>query len=91
MVRWCTLAHDIHACAFAVQINSPLSRLDFLFSEALVKTFNINAEKTKFYSSRLVYFTLADLFETKTVQEAEFRDCHWCILIHFASFYFDEK
>ena len=71
--------------------NSPLSRLDFLFSEALVKTFNINAEKTKFYSSRLVYFTLADLLQTKTVQEAEFRDCHWCISIHFASFYFDEK
>ena len=71
--------------------NSPLSRLDFLFSQALVKTFNINAEKPKFYSSRLVYFTLADLLETKTVQEAEFRDCQWCISIHFASFYFDEK
>ena len=61
--------------------NSPLSRLDFLFSQALVKTFNINAEKPKFYSSRLVYFTLADLLQTKT----------WCISIHFASFYFDEK
>ena len=54
------------------------------------KTFNINAEKSKFYSSTVVYFTLADFLETKKVQEAKFGDCHWCVSIHFASVYFDE-
>ena len=53
------------------------------------KTFNINTEK--FYSCTVVYFTLADLLETNKVQEANFRECHWCISIHFASVYFDEK
>ena len=43
------------------------------------------------YSSTVVYFTLLDLLETKKVQEAKLRDCHWCISIHFASVYFDEK
>ena len=43
------------------------------------------------YSSTVVYFTLVDLLETKNVQEAKLRDCHWCISIHFASVYFDEK
>ena len=55
------------------------------------KTFNINEEKPKFYSSTVVLFALSDLLETKKVQEAKFRDCHWCIWIHFASVYFDEK
>jgi len=44
-----------------------------------------------FYFSTVVYFTLADLLETNKVQEAKFRDCHWCILIYFVSVYFDEK
>ena len=57
----------------------------------ICKTSNLNAEKLKSYSSTVVYFTLADLLETKEVQEANFRDCHWCISIHFASVYFDEK
>ena len=39
----------------------------------------------------MVHFALADFLETKTVQEAKFRDCHWCISIHFASVYFEEK
>ena len=55
------------------------------------KTFNINAEKPKFYPSTVVHFTLADLLENKKVQEAKFRDCHWCISINFASVYFDKK
>ena len=47
--------------------NNALSLLDFFFggfSEDIVrhcKTFNINAEKPKFYSSTVVYFTMADL------------------------------
>ena len=45
----------------------------------------------KFCSRTVVYFTLADLLETNKVQELKFRDCHWCILIHFASVYFGEK
>ena len=45
----------------------------------------------KFHSSTVVYFTLADLLETNKVQEAKFRDCHWCISIHSVSVYFDEK
>ena len=56
-----------------------------------IKAFNINAEKPKFYSSTVVYFTQAERLETKKVQEAKFRDCHWCISIHFASVYFDEN
>ena len=73
--------------------NSLLSRLDFFFGGSCedVVTFNINAEKPKFYFSTVVYFTLVDPLETKEVQEAKFRDCHWCISIHFASVYFDEK
>ena len=55
------------------------------------KTLNIKAEKPKFYSSTVLYFTLANLLETNKVQEAKFRDCHWCISIHFASVYFDEN
>ena len=73
--------------------NSPLSRLDFFLGGSCenTKTFNINAEKPKFYSSKVVYFTLADFLETNKVQEAKLRDCQWCISIHFASVYFDEK
>ena len=55
--------------------NSPLSRLNF-FSAALVKkckTSNRNAEKPEFYTSTVVYFTLADLLETNKVQEAKLR------------------
>ena len=51
-----------------MQKNSLLSRLDFFLGgsyEDIVKTFNINAETPKFYSSTVVYFTLADLLETK--------------------------
>ena len=73
---------------------SPLSRLDFFFGgpcEDIVRlSININAEKSKFYSTAVLYFTLVGLLETKKVQEAKFRDCHWCISIHFASVYFDE-
>ena len=61
------------------------------FSAALVKTFNIAADKAKFYSSTVVYFTLADFLETRKVQEAKFRDYHWFISIHFASVYSDER
>ena len=57
----------------------------------LIWIFNINAQKPKFYSSTVVYFTLADLSETNKVQEAKFRDCRWCISTDFASIYFDEK
>ena len=39
----------------------------------------------------MVHFALADFLETKKVQEAKFRDCRWCISIHFPSVYFDEK
>ena len=43
------------------------------------KTFNKNAEKPKFYSSTVVYFTLAGLLGNLKVQEVKFRDCQWCI------------
>ena len=75
------------------QQNVPLSRLDFFFGgccEDIVRL-NINPEKLKFYSSTVIYFTLADLLETKKIKEAKFRDCHWCISNHFASVYFDKK
>ena len=67
--------------------NGPLSRMDFFFGGSC----SYIAEKLKFYSSTVEYFRLADLLETKKVQQAKFRDCHWCISIHFASVYFDEK
>ena len=56
---------------------SPLSRLDFFFGGSCedIVTLNINAEKRKFSSSTVVCFTLAELLETKKVQEAKFRDC----------------
>ena len=58
--------HDIHACAFAVQKN--IVRYLVWISRGLLRrhceTFNINAEKPKFYSGTVVYFTLADLLET---------------------------
>ena len=44
--------------------NSPLSRLDFFFGGSC-EDFNIDAHKAKFYSSTVVYFTLADLLETR--------------------------
>ena len=90
--------HKIHTTTHVHSMyrqNGPLPRLDFFFGgscEDIVRlSININAEKSKFYCSTVVYFTLADLLETKKVQEAKFRDCHWCISIHFASVYFDEK
>ena len=86
--------HDIHACAFAVQTKQSVTSFGFLFRRRLrrhCKIFNMNAEKPKFYSSKAVYFALADFLDTKKVQEAKFKDCHWCISIHFASLYFDEK
>ena len=42
--------------------NSPLSNLDFFFGGSCEETFNINAEKPKFYSTcTVVHFTLAGL------------------------------
>ena len=55
------------------------------------KALYCKTEKTKFYSSTVVYFTLEGLLESNKVQEAKFTDCHWCISIHFASVCFDEK
>ena len=91
---WYALVHTgaKHACALNIQTKESVISFGFLFRRLLWrhrKTFNINAEK--FYSRTVVYFTLADLLETNKVQEAKFRDCHWCISIHFASVYFDEK
>ena len=74
--------------------NSLLFRLDLFFGgpcEDIVRLSIKNAEKPKFCPSTEIYFTLADLLETKKVQEAKFRDCHRYISIHFASVYFDEK
>ena len=82
MVRVCAYwhkIHDIHACAFAVQTKQSVISFGFLFRRLFCRncnTFNINAEKPKSYSSTVVYFTLADLLETKNVQEVKFRDCH---------------
>ena len=50
------------------------------------KSFNIKAQKPKFYSSTVVYFTLAALFRNPI--KFKFRDCYWCILkakFHFCS------
>ena len=91
--RWHKI-HDIHACAFAVHTKQSAISFGFLFRRLLSRqceTFNINAEKRKFYSCTVVHFTLADLLENQKSQEAKFRDCHWCISIHFAPVYFDEK
>ena len=49
------------------------------------KTFNINAEKPKFYFSAVLHFTMADLLETNKVQEARFR---FFSLNHFDPFCF---
>ena len=57
--------HDIHACAFAVETKESVISFGFLFRPLLrthCKTFNITAEKPKFYPSTVVYFTLADDF-----------------------------
>ena len=73
---------------------SPLSSLDFFFGRSrgdIVRLSDINAEKSMLYSSTVVYLTLADLLKTIKVEEAKFMDYHWCISIHFTSFYFDEK
>ena len=48
-----------------------LTIADALLQKHCYLRFNINAEKPKFYSSTVVYFTLADLLETKKVQEAK--------------------
>ena len=65
--------------------NSPSFPLD-------CKTCNINTEKPKFYTLvqwHILHWRTSK--ETKKVQEAKFKDCNWCISIHFASVYFDEK
>ena len=42
------------------------------------KTSNRKTEKPEFFTSTVVYLTLADLLETNKVQEAKLRVCHWC-------------
>ena len=68
--RWCILAQNTwhpHMCTRCT--NKIVCYLVWIsFSAALVKTFNINAEKYKFYSSTVIYFTLADVLETNKVQ-----------------------
>ena len=83
---WHKIYH-IHACAFAVQTKYSVISFGFVFRRLLWR----HCKTFKFYPITEVYFTLADLFETKKVQEAKFRDCHRYISTHFASVYFDEK
>ena len=88
--------HDVHTCAFAVKTKWSVISFGFLFQRLLwrhCKTFNIETGKSVSFTlvHAVVYFTLADLLETKKVQEATFRDCYWCISIPFASVYFDEN
>ena len=73
--------------------NSPLCRFDYFFGgscEGIVRL-QCKRGKTQVLLSTVVDFTLVDLLETNKIQEAKFRDCHWCISIHFSSNYFDEK
>ena len=85
--------HDIHACAFTIQTKQSVISFGFSFFGGPCEDIErlSRAQKPKFQSSTVVYLTLVNLLETKKVQEARFRDYHWCISIHFASFYFDEK
>ena len=88
--------HDVLTCAFAVKTKLSVISFGFLFQRLLwrhCKTFNIETGKSVSFTlvHAVVYFTLADLLETKKVQGATFRDCYWCISIPFASVYFDEN
>ena len=96
--------HDIHACAFTVQTKYLVTSFGFLFWRLLrrhCKIFNINAEKPKFYSSTVVYFTLANLLVytgeplknqlSPRGQVQGLSLVHFDPMIHLASVYFDEK
>ena len=90
--RWCVLAQNTwhpRMCIRMYKQNSPSSHLDFFFGGSCEDIVRLSTWTRN--SSTVVYFTLADLLETEKVQEAKFRDCHWCISIHFVSVYFDEK
>ena len=84
---WCILAKNTcHPRMCIHGVHTKWSRYLVLHC----KTFNKNAEKPTFYSSTVVYFTLAGLLAKLKVQEVKFRDCNWCISVHFASVYFDD-
>ena len=63
----------------------------FPYGFALVHTGAKYMTSTHVHSLYKQNMSLADLLETKKVQEAKFTDCNGCISIHFASVYFDEK
>ena len=74
--------HDICACAFAVQTKYSVISFKFLFRRLLWKheTFNMNAEKPKYYSSTVVCFTLVDLLELKKTPRGQVQGLS---LVHF--------
>ena len=64
--RWCILAQNTRHPRMCIRCAHKIVRyfvwISFLAAPVKhCKTFNINAEKPKFYSSTVVYFTLADL------------------------------
>ena len=67
--------NDLHACAFAAHTKQFVISFGFLFWR-LVQHYILKWQTSQ---------------ETNKVQEAKFMDCHWCILIHFASVYFDDQ